>query len=754
MTTATSRTRFDALGSARDPARLLAMAAGLVLVGTVLTVFYHVTTIVGGTGWLTLYVVLALALATLLARTLSTRAGLALTGALLVAGLAGYVLLLPAAYYRLFSVGAVVNDLRAWLAGRSVLLLLQADLWAVSVAPAPVFATWYLTLRRRYDWAAVAGGLALAFFVLTGDADRATTVAGAVAVLGLLGFGSLDRRDGTSGQIQQLGLLLAVVVVLARTVGLVPGRASAGGSGGGGSGGGASLEGTLIGGRRLFVRGSVSLSPTVRYTVTADRAAYWQDATFGRYTGRGWIQAGGSSPWSGPLAAPPGPGVSVQQQFDVAAESGAMPAAWKPVLLDPDASSFARVTRTGSLQPSRPLQSGESYTVISQVPDWSAADLRAVDSAYPDDVVQQFTQLPDSVPDRVGERATAIVEAAEADTAFDEALAIQGWLARNKEYSLSVRRRGWDAADAFIFQMQAGYCVHFATAMAVMLRTRGVPARVAVGYAPGEQVAENRWVVRGFDSHAWVEVYFPEFGWIPFDPTPADPRRGARQQRLEAARSAGEGAVDTDESVAPTPSTPEPTPTPTGVVATPGTQSGQDLEDRILEDEPGSVPETITPPNVTATETAPGAIQSGGSNATGGDVGDAVGGGGRGVGDRDRLSLLAAAAGLLIGAHQFGVVQRVVDEVRLRWQPATGSPRRDVARAFDRLEYYLQRNYRPRGEGETPRQYVDSIEGLDARGRVRRVAEIYERSRYAGEESRKAADEAIRLVNDVVRNER
>lgn len=72
--------------------------------------------------------------------------------------------------------------------------------------------------------------------------------------------------------------------------------------------------------------------------------------------------------------------------------------------------------------------------------------------------------------------------------------------------------------------MDAGYCTYYATTMVTMLRSQGVPARFVVGYTTGEQVGDDRYRVRGLNSHAWVQVYFPDVGWVRFDPTPAGPR--------------------------------------------------------------------------------------------------------------------------------------------------------------------------------------------------------------------------------------
>jgi hypothetical protein len=106
-------------------------------------------------------------------------------------------------------------------------------------------------------------------------------------------------------------------------------------------------------------------------------------------------------------------------------------------------------------------------------------------------------------------------------------LAIQSYLrgpSLTYSHDIDAPPRGRDGVDYFLFDSKAGYSAYFASAMAVMLRTVGVPARLAVGYAPGEYDPEvGRILVRDSDSHGWVQVYFPRYGWIDFEPTATFP---------------------------------------------------------------------------------------------------------------------------------------------------------------------------------------------------------------------------------------
>jgi hypothetical protein len=136
-------------------------------------------------------------------------------------------------------------------------------------------------------------------------------------------------------------------------------------------------------------------------------------------------------------------------------------------------------------------------------------------------------QLPDSTTART--RALAAQLAAGSPSTFDTVQRIEAWLHDHVTYDLDapVPPDGADAVDDFLFESHRGFCEQIASATAVMLRSLGVPARIATGYVPSErdQVA-GVWISRASDAHAWVEVWFPSFGWVPFDPTASVPFSG------------------------------------------------------------------------------------------------------------------------------------------------------------------------------------------------------------------------------------
>ena len=748
----------ETTGARLSAPRTLALLAGLTLIGAFLGVFYHLVDVVGGVAWLAGAVAAAFLLSTAFARLLPARIALGVGTAMLVGGVVLYVLLVPAHHDRVLTVEFLV-DFAAYLTGNSVLQFLRVDLWAVAIAPAPTFLTWYLLLRRRYDLGSLVGGTMLGFFVLTGDAGWTTTVVGSTSVLAVLGFGTLELAGGTSRHVERLGGVFVGSVLAARALrGVDWGSESASGSGGtrglggsdgsGGSGdsgegdGRTTLEASLTAADgRVDVLGPVSLSPAVRFTVTADRVGYWQVGAYDRYTGRGWIRSGGSTPYEGPLDPPAAGTTTVEQTFRTETAVEVMPATWKPVSVR--GAGAVRVTSTGALAPASTLPAGRTYTVLSEVPDVDAERLRATGTDYPPAVRERYLQLPESTPERVGRRAREVTGGAA--TPYDVARAVGAWLQANRGYSLDVERPAGDVVDGFLFGMDRGYCVHFATAMAVMLRSLGIPARFATGYTPGERVAEDRAIVRGLDAHAWTEVHFPGVGWIPFDPTPAEPRRAAERSRLESAREEGAEGVDTRETrerLEAGASATTPAPANASVVITP---------DPLAQVEGNA--STGTPTGSAGTTPVPGTTPGG--DATAGDGGDQrpawrppelLAG-------TDRVTLVAMLAGGLLGVRRLRLVEHANRALRLRHQPPTASPAEDVRRAFARLELLLSRRNRPREAGETPRQYVEAL-GTRAGGRARRVVELYERAAYSGTVSREDADEAIRCVDELVREGR
>ncbi|GIW08112.1 MAG: hypothetical protein KatS3mg060_2917 [Dehalococcoidia bacterium] len=179
------------------------------------------------------------------------------------------------------------------------------------------------------------------------------------------------------------------------------------------------------------------------------------------------------------------------------------------------------------------------YSVVSSVSVASERELRNASTDYPGWISERYLQLPSNVPERVRRLAQEVT--AGATNPYDKALRIQDYL-RAFRYNESIEAPppGVDPIEHFLFTMREGYCDYFSTAMVVMLRSQGIPARISAGYFTGEfDSNKGYYLVREANTHAWPEVFFPEYGWIEFEPTPSRPpiARGAGSEEADMATS-------------------------------------------------------------------------------------------------------------------------------------------------------------------------------------------------------------------------
>src|SRR5690606_28782097 len=154
----------------------------------------------------------------------------------------------------------------------------------------------------------------------------------------------------------------------------------------------------------------------------------------------------------------------------------------------------------------------------------SASQLRSAPAIYPQWVRDLYLYVSPSITQRTHDLARLIVQEAGAVTVYDQAKAIEGWLRQNIRYNetIPLPPRGQDPVDWVLFDLREGYCNYYASAMIMMLRTLDIPARMAAAFAQGTWDADRQqYVVEGRDAHTWVEVYFPGYGWIEFEPTAA-----------------------------------------------------------------------------------------------------------------------------------------------------------------------------------------------------------------------------------------
>ncbi|MEU2199325.1 transglutaminaseTgpA domain-containing protein [Isoptericola sp. NPDC019482] len=185
---------------------------------------------------------------------------------------------------------------------------------------------------------------------------------------------------------------------------------------------------------------------------------------------------------------------------------------------------------------------GDAYTLTVHERDLDPDVLREAPAADLDEV---YTQVPESAHAADVEAAAREV-VGDADTVYDQAVDLQRWLRDPTRftYSTTIPRGGTGDPVWDFLQHRTGYCIQFATTMVVMARSLGIPARLAVGYLPGDRTGETTWRITGQDSHAWPEIYFPGTGWVRFEPTPAQ-QTGSPPAYTTALAQGGPTAVPT-----------------------------------------------------------------------------------------------------------------------------------------------------------------------------------------------------------------
>lgn len=173
------------------------------------------------------------------------------------------------------------------------------------------------------------------------------------------------------------------------------------------------------------------------------------------------------------------------------------------------------------------------YKVIANIPLIPLEELRraSYETLYPEAVNEAYLQLPRDLPQRVKDLAEEVT--AEGATPYEKMDLLQTYLRQNFEYTNQpdlTRRQSDDFVDSFLFEIKQGYCDYYSTAMVIMARSLGIPARWVKGYAPGSQPSDEMMMrnpeagraysVSNADAHSWAELYFGDYGWIPFEATP------------------------------------------------------------------------------------------------------------------------------------------------------------------------------------------------------------------------------------------
>jgi transglutaminase-like putative cysteine protease len=169
------------------------------------------------------------------------------------------------------------------------------------------------------------------------------------------------------------------------------------------------------------------------------------------------------------------------------------------------------------------VQETDEYQARAALLNPSVNDLQNAGNDYPGWVTQRYLQLPEPFSTRI--RALANELASGEPAAYGKVTAVTNYLRQEIKYNYSVPSSppGMEPLEWFLFTWKSGYCNYYASAEVLMLRSLGIPARLAVGYAQGEENDDGTFTVFERDAHAWPQVYFPAIGWVDFEPTASQP---------------------------------------------------------------------------------------------------------------------------------------------------------------------------------------------------------------------------------------
>ncbi|MCL4242804.1 MAG: transglutaminase domain-containing protein [Dehalococcoidia bacterium] len=291
-------------------------------------------------------------------------------------------------------------------------------------------------------------------------------------------------------------------------------------------------------GNTLPIQGPVKLGTKELYEIQSPDAGLIRATSYDVYTGNGWKQ--GKRDTQRVDAA--GTGVDQQEatyesrdvsilRVNVLDPESTLVTPGSPIAANIDTTIETPKGFKGDIEEMRSrrgLNKGDTYNTIGTQSRATLIQLLEAGTDYPDWVTGRYLQLPGDLPARVADEAARVIAEANAVTPYEQAKAIEAYL-RTFPYDLAVESPppGRDAVDFFLFELKRGYFDYQSTALAVMLRTQGIPSRVAVGYVldPGTGT-ETTYTVRKDNAYSWVEVFFPGLGWIDFNPTADRPEGG------------------------------------------------------------------------------------------------------------------------------------------------------------------------------------------------------------------------------------
>ncbi len=326
---------------------------------------------------------------------------------------------------------------------------------------------------------------------------------------------------------------------------------------------------------------------TVVFKVQSERPDYWRLTSLDQFDGVIWSSKESFSDADGRLPSQPPDATTrdLEQTYSIVALGGIWaPAALTPVDLRQTSAELRWNGEMATLIVPTAVTSidGASYRVVSRVPSFTPADLDGVlPDPLPDDLAAA-TELPSGLPSEMFDLAREVTADAP-PTPYGQARALQDWFRNSFTYDVNGVNAGHgkNAITAFL-EAREGYCEQFAGTYAAMARSLGLPARVAVGFTPGEvDPSGSIYTVRGRNAHAWPEVFIPDVGWVPFEPTPGRGQPGTELYTgVEPAQDSADPIPTTTTTSVSTPPAAPATPTTAPSRSTtvpPGLDLGEDV---------------------------------------------------------------------------------------------------------------------------------------------------------------------------------
>ena len=263
----------------------------------------------------------------------------------------------------------------------------------------------------------------------------------------------------------------------------------------------------------------------IHFIVESERPAYWQVYVYDEYTSQGWLNSplnvheiDKDTEWERTEQYAKQDIITNKVESglktDMLVSAGEFIASDTPVFVHETDGEVIAVTTPRLLKP------GETYEITSFISSATPEELSTAGENYPSFITKRYLQLPPEFPDSIRELSANITQ--DATTQYEKVMAIDEYLAGFPyEEHIEPPPEDVDGVEYFLTVQKSGFCTYFASAMAVMLRSVGVPSRLVVGYLPGEQSPDaGKYILRDRHYHAWSQVYFQGYGWINVEATP------------------------------------------------------------------------------------------------------------------------------------------------------------------------------------------------------------------------------------------